>query len=70
MIVNVALISCSGPFRYDYSGGNWVYHRDGHKMHEKLEKELKALTGAEVDLNPCTNCEKLGTCGESTYCLK
>jgi len=59
----------SGPVRYDYNGGGWVYRRDGHTMHERLEKELEALTGCGVDLNPCTTCEKLGTCMEGNYCL-
>lgn len=23
---------CSGPVRYDYLEGKWVYHRDGHHL--------------------------------------
>ena len=61
---------CSGPVRYDYAGSAWVYHRDGHKLHERLEAELEALTGSAIDLNPCGTCPKLGACVEGTYCLK
>lgn len=25
----------SGPVRYDLRGGRWVYHRDGHEMHDR-----------------------------------
>jgi hypothetical protein len=60
----------SGPFRYDYNGGAWVYRRDGHALHAKLEAELEALTGIAVDLNPCTGCERLGTCVEADRCEK
>uniref|UniRef100_A0A061S6R7 ferroxidase n=1 Tax=Tetraselmis sp. GSL018 TaxID=582737 RepID=A0A061S6R7_9CHLO len=36
----------SGPFRYDPIHGDWVYRRDSHKLHDKLEAELSELTGA------------------------
>jgi frataxin len=58
----------SGPVRYDYEKGAWVYHRDGHKMHERLENEMEQLTGVKVDLNPCTTCERLGTCVNGSDC--
>ncbi len=60
----------SGPFRYDYTDGAWVYRRDGHALHAKLEAELEALTGIAVDLNPCTGCERLGTCVVADRCEK
>ena len=59
----------SGPVRYDYYKGSWIYKRDGHKFHERLENELKSLTGQEIDLNPCTTCGKLNACIKGTYCL-
>jgi len=42
----------SGPVRYDYdaAGGFWFYHRDGHKLHEQLQKELVQLCGGELSL--------------------
>lgn len=58
----------SGPVRYDYDKGMWVYLRDGHKMYERIEKEMEQLTGVKVDLNPCTTCERLGTCINGSEC--
>ncbi|GAB4816946.1 hypothetical protein N2152v2_003992 [Parachlorella kessleri] len=40
----------SGPVRYDYIGGQWVYHRDGHSLLGRLKEELHKLTGAELQL--------------------
>eukprot|EP00884_Botryococcus_braunii_P002290 jgi/Botrbrau1/12061/Bobra.0295s0016.1 len=40
----------SGPVRYDYVDGRWVYLRDGHDLLDRLEQELKALCGAELHL--------------------
>jgi len=54
--------------RYDYEFGSWVYRRDGHKMHQRLESELKQLTGEELDLNPCTTCGRLSTCTDGHQC--
>lgn len=59
----------SGPVRYDYYKGSWIYKRDGHKMHERLQTELEGLTGQGIDLNPCTTCAKLNACINGTYCL-
>jgi frataxin len=60
----------SGPVRYDYHKGGWVYRRDGHAMHGRLASELEALTGVAVDLSPCSSCNKLNACVEGNYCLK
>jgi frataxin len=40
----------SGPVRYDWVNGRWVYHRDGHEMLERLSAELSELCGASVQL--------------------
>ena len=58
----------SGPVRYDYHKGSWVYSRDGHKLHERLESEMKQLTGVAIDLNPCSSCGKMNACVEGNYC--
>lgn len=43
----------SGPARYDWSDGLWVYKRDGHVMTDKLEDELKKLLKLkDIDLEP------------------
>ncbi len=61
----------SGPIRYDYHKGSWVYSRDGHKLHERVEKELEELTGVGIPgLNPCTSCGKMNACVEGNYCQK
>ena len=61
----------SGPVRYDHQkGGTWVYRRDGHKLHLRLEKEFEEMTGVAIDLNPCSTCEKLNACVENAYCQK
>eukprot|EP00889_Picochlorum_renovo_P008911 jgi/Picre1/35941/NNA_003398.t1 len=44
----------SGPVRYDFVKGFWTYKRDGHLFHQRLEEEIKALTGVDIDLNPCS----------------
>lgn len=40
----------TGPFRYDYHEGSWVYHRDGRELLSQLQQELKQLLGSEPDL--------------------
>ncbi len=39
--------SRSGPCRYDGAPGGaaWVYRRDGHTLHARLEEELASLCG-------------------------
>ncbi|KAH7623553.1 hypothetical protein Ndes2526B_g01998 [Nannochloris sp. 'desiccata'] len=58
----------SGPIRYDFYKGNWIYSRDGHKLHERLESELEQLTGVAINLNPCSSCEKMNACVDGNYC--
>eukprot|EP00238_Polyblepharides_amylifera_P006531 CAMPEP_0196589138 /NCGR_PEP_ID=MMETSP1081-20130531/62822_1 /TAXON_ID=36882 /ORGANISM="Pyramimonas amylifera, Strain CCMP720" /LENGTH=112 /DNA_ID=CAMNT_0041911861 /DNA_START=377 /DNA_END=715 /DNA_ORIENTATION=+ len=40
----------SGPIRYDYDGStdSWLCMRDGHKLHELLEKEFVQLCGGKL----------------------
>jgi len=45
----------SGPVRYDYEGGDWVYRRDGHLLHDKLEAELGDLMDGPVSLSRPTS---------------
>lgn len=40
----------SGPFRYDYHEGAWVYHRDGRELLGQLQAELQQLVGSAPDL--------------------
>jgi frataxin-like iron-binding protein CyaY len=36
----------SGPFRFDFKGGKWVYARDGRELHKQLQEEISELIGA------------------------
>ncbi|XP_065836763.1 frataxin, mitochondrial-like [Oscarella lobularis] len=40
----------SGPKRYDFLNGNWIYKRDGMSLHSRLTTELTQLYGKPVDL--------------------
>jgi len=46
-----AVSLCSGPFRYDpvreAAGLAWRYKRDGHSLHDRLQKELGEACGAK-----------------------
>jgi len=60
----------SGPVRYDFVKGFWTYKRDGHLFHQRLEEEIKALTGVDIDLNPCSHCGKRNACADNYECVK
>ncbi|KAG1664530.1 hypothetical protein FOA52_012997 [Chlamydomonas sp. UWO 241] len=40
----------SGPFRFDWHNGAWVYSRDNSELLGRLEEELEGLTGVAVKL--------------------
>ena len=43
----------SGPLRYDFDidKKQWVYQRDGHRLHERLVEELTRAGGGVLDLH-------------------
>lgn len=41
----------SGPVRYDWIHGKWVYKRDGHELFERFSKELSQLLGLDITLS-------------------
>ena len=41
-------VCCSGPKRYDYVNGLWIYKHDGISLHELLTKELSELYGQSI----------------------
>ncbi|XP_028850898.1 frataxin, mitochondrial isoform X2 [Denticeps clupeoides] len=41
----------SGPKRYDWSGGRWVYSHDGVGLHELLSEEFSDLFKNKMDLS-------------------
>ena len=42
----------SGPCRYDFIDGEWIYRRDGHNLHKQLATELQSVLGFEIDIEP------------------
>lgn len=44
------LASCSGPFRFNYHEGRWVYHRDGRDLQQQLAQEIGGLLGQAPSL--------------------
>eukprot|EP00775_Hariotina_reticulata_P003756 gene3756-4015_t len=40
----------TGPFRYDYSDGHWVYSRTGQELFSQVQAELQQLLGSAPDL--------------------
>ncbi|XP_046392273.1 frataxin, mitochondrial [Ischnura elegans] len=43
----------SGPKRYDYLGGQWVYRHDGITLHELLDQEVQRIVKYTVDFRRC-----------------
>lgn len=43
----------SGPKRYDFGNGKWIYKRDGITLHELLNNEISAIVKAEVCFDNC-----------------
>jgi frataxin len=41
----------SGPVRYDWHAGKWIYKRDGHELFQRLSSELTQLLGFSVHLD-------------------
>ncbi|GLI68093.1 hypothetical protein VaNZ11_012418 [Volvox africanus] len=40
----------SGPFRFDYLDGRWMYNRDGRDLVQHLEQEIGSLLRSELQL--------------------
>lgn len=38
----------SGPVRYDYMDGRWIYRHDNHELMDRLRSELSDLLGKDV----------------------
>lgn len=41
----------SGPARYDWQDGKWVYKRGGIELFQTLSEEMSQLLGTKVDLH-------------------
>ncbi|XP_052796067.1 frataxin, mitochondrial-like isoform X2 [Mya arenaria] len=44
----------SGPKRYDYVDGMWVYKHDGRVLHDLLTEEITEVMGKTVDFTICS----------------
>ncbi|KAK3932514.1 Frataxin-like protein, mitochondrial [Frankliniella fusca] len=45
----------SGPKRYDYIQGAWIYRHDGISLHTLLSKEISKIVKREIDFNECSH---------------
>lgn len=43
----------SGPKRYDFINGMWIYSHDGVSLHELLAKEITKATSIDIDFSEC-----------------
>jgi len=43
----------SGPKRYDFKQGVWVYKYETETMHELLSREIEMVTGERVEFSQC-----------------
>ncbi|XP_048737891.2 frataxin, mitochondrial-like isoform X2 [Ostrea edulis] len=49
----------SGPFRYDFLEGTWIYKRTSHTLHDVLSDEVSKALNASVDFTKCAyGCRK------------
>ncbi|XP_034174852.1 frataxin [Osmia lignaria lignaria] len=44
----------SGPKRYDFVNGKWIYKHDGKTLHELLNNEIPAIIRDQADFNKCS----------------
>jgi len=43
----------SGPKRYDFHDGRWIYRHDGVSLHELLNQEIPNIVNQHVDFVQC-----------------
>lgn len=44
----------SGPKRYDFINGQWIYRRDGKRLHELLNSEISTIVKTEACFDKCS----------------
>ncbi|KAF3423635.1 hypothetical protein E2986_04525 [Frieseomelitta varia] len=44
----------SGPKRYDFVNGRWIYKHDGKTLHELLNDEIPAIIRGQTNFNKCS----------------
>ena len=45
----------SGPKRYDFMDGTWVYKHDGETLHHLLTEEISQAVGSSIDFSECSH---------------
>ncbi|CAM1298948.1 FXN (predicted) [Pycnogonum litorale] len=45
----------SGPKRYDYIGGKWIYRHNDQSLHQLLDDELSQVFGKTTKFNQCSH---------------
>jgi frataxin-like iron-binding protein CyaY len=43
-------LPCSGPCRFDWHEGRWIYHRTGQDLAQQLQQELEQLLGKKPEV--------------------
>jgi len=43
----------SGPKRYDFMNGQWIYKHDGKSLHELLDDEIPTIVKSQVCFASC-----------------
>ena len=44
----------SGPKRYDFIDGTWIYKHDGKSLHELLNEEISDIVKLPVSFDKCS----------------
>jgi frataxin len=44
----------SGPKRYDFEEGIWLYKHDGSKLHDLLNEEISQAINHNIDFTICS----------------
>lgn len=45
----------SGPKRYDYIEGSWIYRHDGVSLHQLLSEEISIIVKNNIDFGQCSH---------------
>lgn len=52
----------SGPKRYDFINGRWIYKHDGKTLHELLNSEIPAIVRNQACFDKCSSAVKKRSC--------
>lgn len=44
----------SGPKRYDFINGRWIYKHDGKTLHELLNNEIATIIRNQTNFDKCS----------------